>query len=364
VPSVHAVRFVCVSEILGGGELYLLRIARAAAERLDVSVVGSPGTPVLAAAGRLGLETTEVPLGRKLGRRSAAHDLLRYAPARRALRALVASGGRGTWTLLQYKWDELLWAGAPAPERVALWEHGPLPGPLLRVPWSRRRLVRAFARAAQVFAWSEPARRAILDLCGRAPQMLEPGVDPAAAASAVEGREETRERLGVSADEMLLVYSGRLAGDKGVDLLLRALPRLPRAHAVVCGTGPAATELERLAATMGVGDRIRFTGFVEDPLPLLAAADVAVLLSRSPGEGRPLVAIEAGAVGTPVLGLAGSPALERLAEEGRARLAPNGAPEAVSRCLEEMARQPRRTFPAPRWEATAGRFLDALEQAG
>ena len=68
---------------------------------------------------------------------------------------------------------------------------------------------------------------------------------------------------------------------------------------MICGEGPARPRLEDLASRLGVGARTRWLGFVDDPLPQLAAADTAVLLSSSPGEGRPLSAIEAAAVGTP-----------------------------------------------------------------
>jgi glycosyltransferase involved in cell wall biosynthesis len=105
---------------------------------------------------------------------------------------------------------------------------------------------------------------------------------------------------------------------------------------------------------------VRFLGFVADPLPYLAAADVAVLLSRSPGEGRPLAAVEAGAVGTPVLGLSGSPALEALAEEGLAGLARSGDPESISAGVHLLVSKPRERFDPPSWDDVAARFLNAL----
>ena len=107
-------------------------------------------------------------------------------------------------------------------------------------------------------------------------------------------------------------------------------------------------------------DRVRFLGFVDDPLPYLAAADATVLLTRSAGEGRPLLAVESSAVGTPVLGLAGSAALEHLAAEGRAQLVPGTSPATVARGIEALLRKPRRPVCAPSWEQTAGRLLSIL----
>jgi glycosyltransferase involved in cell wall biosynthesis len=358
--DVDRVVFVAVSEVLGGGERYLLRTAEAASSRVDTAVAGAPGTPVLRAARKLGLRTVDLPLGRKLGRRTALSNAPRFPGAQRRLRQFIARADRAEWTVLQYKWEQLLWAGHPAPERVAMWEHGPIPSALLANPWTRRRLRRAFSSAGAVFAWSAPARAAIERLSDRQPVTLEAGIDPARAEAAMATREPTRRRLGVDPGVPLLTFAGRLFEDKGVAELIGALPCLPGARAVICGDGPERRRLERLASDLGVADRTLFMGYVDDPLPPLAAADVAVLLSSSPGEGRPLVAVEAGALGTPVLALAGSTALEHLVAEGGARLVTDTDPGTVARGVEAALRQPRKVIGAPSWEETADRFLEAL----
>jgi glycosyltransferase involved in cell wall biosynthesis len=357
--GVDRVIFVAVSEILGGGELYLLRTASAAARFTEVAVAGALGTPVAEEAGRLGLPTIELPLGRKLGRATAVSNMLRYPVARGRLRSFV-DRAEGDWTLLQYKWEELLWAGAVAHDRVALWEHGPIPEPLLRLRWSRRRLRRAFSTAAHVFAWSTPARAAIIRLCGRSPVMLAAGVDAGRASEAIGRREAVRARLGLADQELLLVYVGRLAEDKGPAAAVAALTELPEARLVICGDGPMRKELPALADRLGVSDRVELTGFVENPLPYLAAGDVTMLLTRSPGEGRPLTAVESSALGTPVLGLTGEPAMEELADEGRARLVESEEPGAVARAAAELARRPRRPVQTPSWDETAATFLRTL----
>jgi glycosyltransferase involved in cell wall biosynthesis len=357
--GVDRVVFVSVSEILGGGELYLLRTAGAAARRIEVAVAGAPGTPVVEEAGRLGFPTIELPLGQKLGRASAVSNMVRYPVARRRLRSFV-DRVEGDWTLLQYKWEELLWAGAVAPDRVALWEHGPIPEPLLRLRWSRRRLRGAFNTAAHVFAWSAPARDSIIRLCGRSPVMLAGGVESGRAAEAIGRRDAVRTRLSLADHELLLVYVGRLAEDKGPAAAVAALTELPQARLVICGDGPMREELPVLADRLGVGDRVELPGFVHDPLPYLAAGDVTMLLTRSPGEGRPLTAVESSVLGTPVLGLMGEPAMEELADEGRARLVESEEPATVARAAAELAQQPRRPVQTPSWDETAATFLRTL----
>jgi glycosyltransferase involved in cell wall biosynthesis len=102
--------------------------------------------------------------------------------------------------------------------------------------------------------------------------------------------------------EPLVLYVGRLASGKGIELLLSALRGLPEAHLALVGpddghgTGALVADAAGDPATAG---RIHVLGSVEDPLPLYADADVFVLPSE--GESFGLVAAEAAAAGTPVV---------------------------------------------------------------
>ena len=117
-----------------------------------------------------------------------------------------------------------------------------------------------------------------------------------------------RRALGLAASPVLL-YVGRIQPLKGTELAIRSLAasRHRDAQLLVVG-GPSgvdgAAEVDRihkLAAELGLGDRVRFV----DPQPhhLLStyyrAADVCLVPSRSESFG--LVALEAGACGTPVI---------------------------------------------------------------
>jgi glycogen(starch) synthase len=93
--------------------------------------------------------------------------------------------------------------------------------------------------------------------------------------------------------------------EKGVQDLLAAVPRLRRRHpglrVVVAGTGPAEAELRERARALRLGRAVAFAGFVPDAelAALVAAADCAVVPSRYEPFG--MVALEAGAAGTPVV---------------------------------------------------------------
>lgn len=84
----------------------------------------------------------------------------------------------------------------------------------------------------------------------------------------------------------------RLTMQKGVDVLLRALARVPNVRGVIVGDGDAGEELHRLATELGIGERITWTGWRDDTRALFESFDVFVLPSRFEGLGRVLVEAE------------------------------------------------------------------------
>ena len=96
---------------------------------------------------------------------------------------------------------------------------------------------------------------------------------------------------------------GRLAPEKGFDLLLKAVALVrrdyPHANLVIAGKGREETRLKALAKELGITDAVSFAGYVEAPARYYAAADLFVLSSRR--EGMPNALIEAIASGLPVV---------------------------------------------------------------
>jgi len=126
-------------------------------------------------------------------------------------------------------------------------------------------------------------------------------------------------RADLAPDGPLVVYSGRLEWEKGVHDLLEAMPELRRRHPglrmAVVGDGTQADELARQADELGLTDVVTFVGWVEDEdlVALAAAADVAVVPSIYEPFG--LVALEAAAVGTPLV-VADTGGLREFVEHG------------------------------------------------
>jgi glycosyltransferase involved in cell wall biosynthesis len=115
-----------------------------------------------------------------------------------------------------------------------------------------------------------------------------------------------RKLAGLAPSDLLVLYLGRISRKKGIDLLLRALrdQALSQAHLAVVGGDDYdgyMQELMRLARTLGLQDRVTFTGalYGQDKLGALCDADVLVLPSRNENFGN--VVAEAAACGTPVI---------------------------------------------------------------
>lgn len=85
---------------------------------------------------------------------------------------------------------------------------------------------------------------------------------------------------------------GRLAPQKGFDLLIRAFARMTsrdRLHLVIIGDGAEKGRLQRLARDLGVGDRVLFTGLLANPFSVISRSRVFAFSSRYEGQGLALI---------------------------------------------------------------------------
>lgn len=123
----------------------------------------------------------------------------------------------------------------------------------------------------------------------------------------------------------VIVGVGRLCHQKNFGALVRAFAilrnRLP-AKLVIVGEGDERQTLVKLTNELGIAGDVFFTGFVENPVPYMKRASVLALTSRYEGLGN--VAVEALAVGTPVVSYDTLPVREIIAPPGWISLVPPG----------------------------------------
>jgi glycosyltransferase involved in cell wall biosynthesis len=140
------------------------------------------------------------------------------------------------------------------------------------------------------------------------------------------------------------------------------LEREPSARLMIVGTGPHESELRRLAAELGIAERVEFTSVAgDDPdgmAELLREISLVVLLSDF--ETHPLVALEAAAAGRRLL-VADNGGLGELAAEGFARGIPadEDPASAAEAIVQELGRPaPTATPPLSSWDDCAAALLD------
>lgn len=148
---------------------------------------------------------------------------------------------------------------------------------------------------------------------------------------------------------MRLLFVGRLVERKGVHRLLEALARLADPGSVrlsVVGDGPERPRLERLAAELGVAERVEFAGFVpaEGLRRAFEEADALVLPAvydrKGDVEGLGVVLIEALAHGRPVIGSDAGGIPDIVVDGETGLLVPPDDPAALARAIERLRDDP------------------------
>ncbi|MDR1997659.1 MAG: glycosyltransferase family 4 protein [Candidatus Margulisbacteria bacterium] len=119
---------------------------------------------------------------------------------------------------------------------------------------------------------------------------------------------EIRRKYRVSPDTDIIAYAGRLAREKNIEFLLHMHKEILKVREnillAVIGDGPHRPQIEKLAAELGLRDKVLFTGYVADKAELSGwykAARAFVFASLTETQG--LVILEAMSVGTPVVAI-------------------------------------------------------------
>ena len=143
-------------------------------------------------------------------------------------------------------------------------------------------------------------------------------------------------------DRPVVLAAGRLEEGKGFRILLSAFTMLlerRRARLIVLGQGSQLSVLQSLGKELQIREHVDFPGFVANPFPFMANANLFVLSSRR--EGLPTVLIEAMACGCPVVSTDCPDGPAEILEGGRlGELVPVGDSRALADAME-------RTLDAP-----------------
>ncbi|MBX3120067.1 MAG: glycosyltransferase [Fimbriimonadaceae bacterium] len=129
-------------------------------------------------------------------------------------------------------------------------------------------------------------------------------------------RSEARARLGIHPVELVMLYVGRIAKEKNLSTLFEmaalAMREEPNLRLILVGDGPYREEAREMVRGLGIGDRVRFAGFLPraEVDQFYSAADLFVFSSISETQG--LVLQEAMTYGVPAVAVVGGGASETI----------------------------------------------------
>jgi phosphatidylinositol alpha-1,6-mannosyltransferase len=215
-----------------------------------------------------------------------------------------------------------------------------------------RRLLASAAVLVTVSRWTAALCREVLAEFGIDPGVTEVrtvplGTDPARFRPGIDPT-EVRARYGLEPGRWLLTVARR-AAHKGIDTVLHVLAALrdevPDLRYAVVGSGVKQAELEQLARTLGVADRVRFlTGVPDRDLPAIYnSAEIYLGVSRPVElmvEGFGIALSEASASGLPVIGGSGGGIPDAVRDGETGLLVDAASPERVGDAVRLLLNDP------------------------
>ena len=151
--------------------------------------------------------------------------------------------------------------------------------------------------------------------------------------------EAWRTAVGTQPGERLLLYIGRLATEKRVDLLVESLRATENVRLVLVGDGPARPTLEREFA----GLPVHFCGFLKNEALATAYASADIFVFPSDTETFGQVVQEAMASGLPVVAARAGGVVDIVRADLSGKLFTPGSGESLQRNLANLLAQPERT---------------------
>lgn len=292
----------------GGGGVVMAAMARALAERHDVTVLTSRAAGLSAEGMDAGVKVVRVPVffrrhlavanlpsmaaylpmgllrGLKLGR-AGRFDVINTHFA-------VPSGPLGDWLSRRLDIPNVL-----SVHGGDLYDPSKKSSPH-RHAFLRRAVASLLRRADSVVAQSRDTARNVQQIYGvdRKVDLIPLGID-----RPPQNVRAQRSDFNLPEDAFVLVTAGRVVPRKASTQLIETLAALPDVFLVVIGDGPEAGAVKQRAAQLGVENRLRMLGYVSDEVKYSAYAVSDVFVSTAQHEGFGLVFLEAMSFGLPVV---------------------------------------------------------------
>lgn len=219
-----------------------------------------------------------------------------------------------------------------------------LPAPMVR--YQMKRLLEFYNSATEVWIPQAAVEETLREYGYKGPvtvvengnDLCEGITDPAAY------KRESRKAVGLADDEFGLLFVGQHILEKGIEVIIRGLARLGdmKFRMNFIGTGYALHDMEELTQQLGLSDKVRFHGVInnrEELRRFYAASDL--FLFPSFYDNAPLVVREAAAMSTPALLLEGSTAAE-LVRDGENGFLTRRTPEDYATAIKAIASDPQK----------------------
>jgi 1,2-diacylglycerol 3-alpha-glucosyltransferase len=157
-----------------------------------------------------------------------------------------------------------------------------------------------------------------------------------------EHKDDVERRYGLPPGPRIL-FVGRMAKDKKIDILIQAIAQLPsthNAHLILIGRGDDRKRLEGLTAHLGMQDHIHFLGFVpEEDLPsIYRHSDIFAIASDV--EVQSIPTLQAAATGLPIVAADAAALPELVHDHQNGFLVPPGDPKGFAEAIHKILNNP------------------------
>ena len=149
-----------------------------------------------------------------------------------------------------------------------------------------------------------------------------------------------RAKLNIPENNIVLLFTGRLAEEKSIDFLINAVAELDESvHLILVGDGPERDKLTELTTSLQLNHRVHFVGEISYRLMPDVYAGANIFVTASKTEVHPLTVIEAQAAGLPAV-VVDAPGTAEIVQDAITGLVTKSTKTAFVAALNELIQKP------------------------